>query len=90
MSNVDALGTRAAHFAMVGAADRINALGLKGSIDVDAVIAALKRIAPAASLAAMDDAREAFAAGMTHAGEATFRASMVLAGIKAVNEVVAS
>lgn len=87
--SVDSLGARAANIAMRAAVDRILTLGLKDSIDIDKVCAALKRIAPGASLRALDDAREAYALGMHQVGEATFAATMMAAGIEAVNEVIA-
>ena len=86
---VDALGTKAAEYAMLGAAEYINQKGLRGSVDVDALIAALKRTAPAAADQALLDAREAFECGMTQVAMATFAATMKLVGIKAAQEVCA-
>lgn len=86
---IDSLGSRAAEMAMQGAADYIRRQGLTSAqIDVDALIKALKRIAPAAALRAMDDAREAWAANMPQVAQATFAATMMAAGIEAAKEIL--
>ena len=50
--------------------------------------AALKRRLLTAVPAALDDAREALACGMSAVAEATFLASMALAGVAAAKEVL--
>jgi hypothetical protein len=87
---IDTLGKRAAGQAMTSAIDYLDANGLRSAVDVDALCAALKRIAPAAALEGMDEARRAGAAGLHGTwAEIAFKASMMAAGIKAAKEATA-
>jgi hypothetical protein len=55
--------------------------------DVDTLAQALKRHCKSNMRSAVNDACDAFDCGMTMVGEATFRASMALAGVAAAKEV---
>lgn len=87
--SIDRLGTIGAEVAMKAAADYMRA---KGIVWTDAVITAvtdaLRVTCKAAVGPALDDAKAAFEAGMPDAAQATFLASMRLAGIEAVKLAV--
>jgi hypothetical protein len=86
---IDLFGKTAANTAMQAAVDFIKVNGLKGRVDLDAVVAELRRQIATALPAALDEARAAFDARMDSAATATFMASMRLAGINAVKAVAA-
>lgn len=89
LSVIDLFGTRAATIAMRGAADFMAANGLKPDRDInlEALTLALRLKLHEVTHGALADARDAFEAGMPEVAEATFAASMRLAGIDAVKEV---
>jgi hypothetical protein len=84
MSPLDRLAHTAAQIAMQAAADYIRAHNL--TPDLDRLVEALRRAVKLRLFEAMDDARAALDAHMDALAEATFAASMRLAGIEAAKE----
>lgn len=84
-ATINLFGDKAANVAMKAAAEYIRTNKL--TVDIDAVVESLKTHVKAALGPAMDDAREAYKAGMMSVAEQTFMASMSLAGIEAVKAV---
>lgn len=78
------LGTQAAEAAMKGAADYIKANGLRGRIDLDQAVVAIKATTAERLPEALDDVKAALACGMDQVATHTFLASMRLAGIAAI------
>lgn len=87
---IDTLVTAAADIAMRAAADYILQNGLRDSVDVDTLVVNLRANMKASLDAALNDARAAFECNMDQVAEATFRASMVLVGVQAAKDTVAS
>ena len=87
-SATDALGTQAANVAMRAAALYIRQHSL--TVDIDALISALRRHCAATLPVALADAKQAIDCGMSAAAEATFKASFANAGIAAAKEVTAA
>lgn len=87
--NTDRLGTVAANATMTGAAEYIRSKNLSSSqVDLDRLTDECRKAAKAALGQALADAKEALECGMGAAAEATFLASMKLAGIQAAKAVV--
>lgn len=87
---IDALGTKAANIAMLASIRYLQGHGWTNAAISERAAdlsLALKALAPAASLRAMDDAREAMECGMVDAAEQTFQATMALAGIEAAKRL---
>lgn len=88
---IDSLGQRAADLALEGARRRLAVLGRRGlCISVDALQPELRARTKAALFEGLDDAKSALAAGMDAAAEATFGASLMLAGARAVDAALAA
>ena len=84
-TNIDNLGTIAAEVAMRAAAEYVRANNLK-VVDYQAATECLRSCIKNRLASALDDAKAALDVGMGQAAEATFRASMALAGIEATKE----
>lgn len=90
MDAIERLGTKAADLAAFACFDWLLANGWTRTEmreRVAEISGAVRSTAPKAALAALDDAREALDCRMPEAAEATFRASMRLAGIEAAKLV---
>ena len=87
--SVDSLGSQAANVAMKGAAEYLRTKGQKpNDAQIDAIVEALRRHTKNAVSSALADAKAAVEAGMGGFANATFFASMKLAGIAAAKEIV--
>ena len=88
MATIESLGTMAAEIAMKAFADFIRGRSIKlDDAKIDEAIVVLRRIVKEDVVAALDDAKEAFACRMDAIGVATFKASIMQSGIKAAREV---
>ena len=87
---IDSLGTIAAEVAMKAAADymRVNRIA-STEANITAVVDALRVTCKEAVGPALDDAKAAIDAGMPDVAQATFLASIRLAGIAAVKRAIA-
>lgn len=83
---MDAFVKAAADMAMRAAADYLHLNNLAASVNVSALIIALRKHVKDRMFAALDDTKAAFECNMRQAAEATFAASMKLAGIEAAKE----
>jgi hypothetical protein len=88
-SSVDALGTRAANVAMKAAADRLIELNAHKGVDYEVLCRVIRSNLYAVLDAALAEAQAAIEVGMVKVAEATFLASMRLAGVVAANEYLA-
>lgn len=88
-ASIDALGTKAANLTAYGFRDYVHAHGITVTVaDLDRAVVLLRTHCKAALFTALDDARDALSTGMDKVAEATFAATMRLAGIKAAKELV--
>ena len=85
MRTIESLGTVAADVAMRAAAEYVRTNNLK-VLDYDAATACLKSYCKTYLPQALKDAKAAFDCGMNQVAEATFKATMALAGIEAAKE----
>jgi hypothetical protein len=88
MNTLDALVTRGCEAAMRAAAEYLRVHGL--TADLDTLLACLRANAKIRLPQALAEAKEALDCGMAQVAEATFRATMALAGIDAAKECCSS
>lgn len=84
-TQVDRLGTIAADVAMRAAAEYIRINNLK-VLDYDAATECLRSYCKSRLPMALKDAKDALDCGMGQVAEATFKATMAMAGIEAAKE----
>lgn len=85
MPNIDDLGTLAAEVAMRSAAEYVRVNNLRVH-DYDAAAECIRAHCKARLSDALRDAKEALDCGMMQVAQATFKATMALAGIEAAKE----
>jgi hypothetical protein len=88
-TTLKALADQAIRFAVNGSSDFLHSRGIDARQHVDALLPLLREEAGRAAAKALLDVREAVAANMHAVAEATFAASMKLAGIAAARRLIA-
>lgn len=88
MASIDRLGDMAANVTLHAAVNYVRSKNLSVT-DYEAAAECIKRHCKGNLDVALRDAKEAIECGMTSAAEATFRLSMVQAGINAAKEFTA-
>lgn len=90
MQNLETFARKAADLMMRGAADLLRSRSLTADdVDLDAILAEIRRRAPAALDAALVDAKAALELpGMAAVADVTFSSTMRLAGINAAKAVL--
>jgi len=83
----EALGTVAANITMNASADYIRRNNLTVT-DYETTANVIRDYCKRAVLEALEDAKEALETGMDHVAEATFQATMKMAGIEAVKKLI--